>query len=75
MAALREVGTAGDGAVLLLGHDLPRVRRNAVRTLGFVGDVEHVEAVERMVDDPDVEVRRQAFLALERLRERLDLIE
>jgi len=75
VAALREVGTAGDGAVRLLGHELSRVRRNAVRTLGFVGDTEHVEAVEGMVDDPDGEVRRQAFRALERLRERLDLIE
>jgi hypothetical protein len=75
VAALREVGTAGDGAVLLLADDLPRVRGNAVRTLGFVGDTEHVEAVERMLDDPVVEVRRQAFRALERLRERLDLIE
>jgi len=61
--------------VRLLTHELPRVRLNAVRTLGFVGDSEHVEAVERVVDDPDAEVRRQAYRALERLRERLDLIE
>ena len=75
VAALREVGTAGDGAVLLLAHALPRVRANAVRALGFVGDTEHVEAVERVRNDPDPEVRRQAHRALERLRARLDLVD
>ena len=75
VAALREVGTAGDGAVRLLTHELPRVRANAIRTLGLVGDTEHVGAVEPMVDDPDEGVRRQAHRALERLRERLDLFE
>ena len=75
VAALREVGTAGDGAVLLTTHELPRVRANAVRTLGFVGDTEHVEAVARVLDDPDLAVRRQAHRALERLRQRLDLVD
>jgi len=75
VAALREVGTAGDGAARLLTHTLPRVRANAVRTLGLVGDTEHVEAVARVQDDPDVEVRRQAHRALGRLRQRLDLVE
>lgn len=75
VAALRDVGTAGDGAVLLTTHQLPRVRANAVRTLGFVGDTEHVDAVARCLDDPEAEVRLQAYRALERLRQRLDLVE
>ena len=75
VAALREVGTAGDGAARLITHDLARVRANAVRTLGLVGDTEHVEAVARVLDDPDLGVRVQAYRALERLRQRLDLVE
>jgi len=75
IAALREIGAAGDGAARLVTHALPRVRANAARTLGFVGDTEHVEAVVSVLDDPEPDVRRQARRALERLRQRLDLIE
>jgi HEAT repeat protein len=62
-------------AAHLLTHTLSQVRAKAVRTLGLLGDTEHVEAAGRVVDDLDPEVRRQARRALERLRLRLDLIE
>jgi HEAT repeat protein len=44
-----------------------------VRTLGVVGDTEHVEVVEAALDDPDVSVRMAAERAMTRLVERLDL--
>ena len=73
VAATHEVAGAGPGAAALVGHRLPRVRGNAVRTLGFVGDTEHVEAVLGALDDPDEGVRRQAARAVERMARRLDL--
>ena len=70
-----EVGGAGDAAAGLSGHDLPRVRGQALRTLAVVGDTEHLPAVRARLADPDPGVRRQAARALDRLRERLDLPE
>ena len=73
VAAKHDVAGAGPGAAALTGHELPRVRAHAVRTLGFVGDTEHVDAVLAAVDDPDEGVRRQAVRAYERMARRLDL--
>ena len=69
----RELGQAGPGAYALLGHPLPRVRGQALRTLGAAGDTEHVAAVRRALDDPHPDVRRHAGRALERMSARLDL--
>jgi HEAT repeat protein len=49
------------------------VRAQAVRTLGLVGDTEHVDAVRAALDDDDEAVRRQAGRAYERMARRLDL--
>ena len=75
VATRREVGGAGDGAVALAGHELSRVRAQAVRALGAVGDTEHVQAVREALDDDTEEVRRPAARALERLATRLDLVD
>lgn len=75
VAARHEVAGAGDGAVALSTHELPRVRAQAMRALGAVGDTEHVAAVRDRLDDADEEVRRQAARALERLSARLDLVD
>ena len=72
VSALREL-PAGDDAVRLAGHELPRVRAAAVRALGAAGDVEHVAAVEDALTDEAEEVRRAAHRALEGMRSRLDL--
>jgi hypothetical protein len=73
VAALREVGEAGPGAVPWLDHELPRVRAAACRALGVVGDTEHVQLIEHALDDEAVEVRRAAARALALLGARLDL--
>lgn len=63
----------GDAAVVLAGHELPRVRAAAIRALGVAGDTEHVAVVEHGLRDDAQEVRRAAGLALDRMRDRLDL--
>ena len=68
-----EIGAAGPAAVRLSAHKLPRVRGQALRTLGAAGDVEHVGAVRRCLDDPEPAVRRTAARALELQAARLDL--
>lgn len=68
-----EVAGAADGAAALAGHALPRVRAQAVRALGVVGDTEHVDAVRAVLDDEQPWVRRHAARALERMAARLDL--
>ena len=73
VAARWDVAGAGPGAAALTAHVLPRVRANAVRTLGFVGDTEHLDVVRAALDDPDEAVRRQAARAYERMAVRLDL--
>jgi len=73
VAARHELAEAAEGALPLTGHALPRVRANAVRLLGVVGDTEHVAVVRAALDDPDPQVRRAAGLALERMVGRLDL--
>ena len=73
VAAKHEVAGAGDGAAVLVGAELPRVRGHALRALAVCGDTEHVEVVRDALDDPDPDVRRHAARALERLEKRLDL--
>jgi HEAT repeat protein len=73
VAALREVGEAGPGAVGWTEHELPRVRAAACRALGAVGDTEHVGVVRVRLDDPSPEVRRAASRSLASLARRLDL--
>jgi hypothetical protein len=74
VTARHEVGGAGDGAVRLARHELPRVRAQVMRALGAVGDTEHVGTVRSGLADDDEEVRRQAARALDRLVRRLDLV-
>ena len=73
VAAKHDVAGAGPGAAALARHELPRVRANAVRTLGVVGDTEHAEVVLATLDDPEVWVREHAARAYERMARRLDL--
>lgn len=73
VAALRELGEAGPGAVALASHALPRVRAQAIRFLGVAGDTEHVDVVRTAAHDPDPAVRSQAARARERMERRLDL--
>lgn len=73
VAAKREIGEAGPGAVPLTQHELPRVRAAALRCLGKVGDIEHVDAVDAALDDEQPAVRRAAARALTELVSRLDL--
>ena len=73
VAAKREIGEAGPGAVPLTRHELPRVRAAALRCLGVVGDTEHVEIVEDALADDEDQVRRAAAGALRRMTSRLDL--
>jgi len=73
VATRHEVAGTGDGAVALAGHDLPRVRAQAMRALAVTGDTEHVDAVRAHLDDEDAAVRRQAARALAALERRLGL--
>ena len=45
----------------------------ALRTLGAVGDTEHVDVVRDLLDDEEQAVRRQAARSLTQLARRLDL--
>ncbi len=73
VCAKHEVAGSGPGAALLTRHELPRVRANAVRTLGVVGDTEHVDDVLAVLHDAEVWVREHAARAYERMAQRLDL--
>lgn len=73
VATLREIGEAGPAAVPLVEHELPRVRLNAVRCLGAVGDTEHVDIVVGALGDEDPAVRRAAARGIRLMAKRLDL--
>ncbi len=73
VTARHQVAGTGDAAAALAGHELPRVRSQAMRALAAVGDTEHVDAVRDRLDDEAADVRRQAARALEQLTKRLDL--
>ena len=70
----RELGEAGPRAAeLAVIGELPRVRVQALRTLGAVGDTEHVDVVRALLEDEEPAVRRQAARSLNQLARRLDL--
>jgi HEAT repeats len=70
----RGIGEAGPRAAeLAIDAELARVRVQALRTLGTVGDTEHLEVVRGRLDDEDPAVRRQAGRSLEQLARRLDV--
>jgi hypothetical protein len=73
VTARHDVAGAGDGAALLLGHELPRVRAQALRALAVAGDTQHVDLVRELLEDVDEQVRAQAERAMTRLGTRLDL--
>ena len=73
VVARHDVAGAGDRAAALARHPLPRVRVQAMRALGAVGDTEHLATVRERLGDDQSDVRRQAGRALERLAIRLDL--
>ncbi|WP_232680968.1 HEAT repeat domain-containing protein [Nocardioides sp. R-C-SC26] len=73
VAARHEVAGSADGAVRLAGHELARVRAQAMRALAVVGDTEHIEVVLDRLRDEHLDVRRQAERARQALARRLDL--
>ncbi|HEY3528596.1 MAG TPA: HEAT repeat domain-containing protein [Nocardioides sp.] len=73
VAAKHDVAGSGPGAAALTRHELPRVRANAARALGVVGDTEHVADVRALLDDPEEWVREHAARAYGRMSRRLDL--
>jgi len=73
VTARHDVAQAGDAASLLLVHELPRVRAQALRTLAVAGDTQHVEMVRHRLEDEDESVRAQAARALERMGTRMDV--
>jgi HEAT repeat protein len=73
VSGLREIGEAGVGTAALADHELPRVRESVMRTLGRIGDTEHVIVVEQGQYDAEASVRKAAGRSLEQLRRRLDL--
>jgi hypothetical protein len=73
VSARHDVAGAGPGAARLTRHALPRVRAQAARTLGVVGDTEHAAALRGLLDDPDASVRLAAARGWGRMSGRLDL--
>jgi hypothetical protein len=73
VCAKHDVAGSGPGAAALTRHPLPRVRANAVRTLGVVGDTEHVDDVLAVLHDPEEWVREHAARAYGRMATRLDV--
>lgn len=73
VTARHDVAGAGDGATALLGHELPRVRAQALRALAVAGDTEHVELVRTLLEDEAESVRRQAVRSFEQMAARLDV--
>jgi hypothetical protein len=55
----------------LLTDDVARVRANAARALGFIGDYDQALEVKKLVRDPELDVRKQAGAALKMLQGRL----
>jgi hypothetical protein len=70
VVAARELDFGAD-LVPLLTDEVARVRANAARALGFVGDYDQALQVSTLLKDPEVDVRRQAGAALRQLTERL----
>jgi HEAT repeat protein len=55
----------------LLSDEVARVRANAARALGVVGDYEQALEVRKLLVDPELDVRKQTGAALKVLAERL----
>lgn len=72
VTARHEVAGAGDAIAVWLGHELPRVRLQALRALGVVGDTAHMDMVRTAIEDPRHEVAKLAVATLERMALRLD---
>jgi hypothetical protein len=69
----RQLSEGADGLVRLADHRLPRVRAQAVRALGSVGEREHLPVLHRALGDEDRDVRRAAARAMELRATQLDL--
>lgn len=69
----RELAEGADALVVLASHGLPRVRMQAVRALGVVGEREHLSVLHAALTDQDSAVRRAAVIAMERRAIGLDL--
>jgi len=74
LTAQRELGQLVDALLPDLEHELPRVRATTARAVGAAGEAEHAEALQALLDDPDLTVRVAAEKALARLEKRLDRI-
>lgn len=70
VVAARELPLAAE-LLPLLGDEVARVRANAARALGFVGDSASTPALEALLKDHEIDVRRQAGEALRQLTRRL----
>ena len=55
----------------LLADEVPRVRAAAARALGDAGNANSVSAIEALLRDPEIDVRRAAQQGLAKLRERI----
>jgi hypothetical protein len=70
VVAARELPYGAD-LLPLLTDEVARVRANAARALGVVGDYDQAVEVRKLVKDPELDVRKQAGAALTVLRSRL----
>ena len=61
----------GTDLLSLLTDEVARVRANAARALGVVGDYEQALEVKKLLADPELDVRKQTGAALKVLTERL----
>ena len=69
----QELGEGADGLIPLTGHRLSRVRMQAVRALGRVGETEHLKVIHHALSDEEKDVRRAAAKAMEQRASQLDL--
>jgi HEAT repeat protein len=70
VVAARGLPFGGD-LLPLLGDEVARVRANAARALGVVGNYDEAVLVRNLLKDPELDVRRQTGAALKVLTERL----
>lgn len=69
----QELGEGADALIPLTGHRLSRVRMQAIRALGKVGETEHLKVIHQALSDEEKDVRRAAAKAMEQRASRLDL--
>jgi HEAT repeat protein len=70
MEALWMIGGPAVGPVIdLLGDPLPDVRKRAVILLGEIGERSAIDPLTRTLSDEEREVRKEAFEALEKIRQ------